>query len=99
MIWEIATIEVVTGHETFFEQAVEQAAQHFRSAPGCRDMRLWRSIENPCVYHLYVAWDSVEAHVVDFRSSDGYQKWRTLAAPHFAGTPRVEHFQSVGAFE
>jgi quinol monooxygenase YgiN len=52
-------------------------------------------VENPERYHLVVGWESVEAHMVDFRESEGFQAWRALAGPFFVGTPSVEHFALI----
>ena len=94
-IWEIAQIEVIAGHEAAFEAAVAHAAPHFKSARGCRSFALDRSVERPQHYRLVVGWDSVEDHMVHFRASDGFQMWRALVGPHFAGTPHVEHVERV----
>lgn len=37
-------------------------------------------------YHLRVGWESVEAHMVGFRESDGLQAWRALASPFFTAS-------------
>jgi hypothetical protein len=42
-----------------------------------------------------VQWDSVEAHMVDFRSAPDFQEWRRVAGPFFAATPTVEHVYEV----
>jgi quinol monooxygenase YgiN len=95
MIHEVAQIEVIAGHEAAFEAAVAKAAPHFRAARGCRSFALDRSIERPQHYRLIVGWDSVEDHMVQFRASEGFQAWRALVGPHFAGTPQVEHVERV----
>lgn len=95
MIYEIAQIEVIPGSEEAFEQAVKEAAPVFQAAKGCRSLRIDRSIEHPSRYRLVVGWDSVEDHMVTFRESDNFQRWRTLAGPHFASPPQVEHVETV----
>ncbi len=95
MIHEIAMIEVIRGSESAFELAVAEAATLFKSAKGCRSLRLERSIEAPTHYRLVVGWESVEDHEIDFRNSDAFQRWRALAAPHFAAPPIVEHVDCV----
>jgi quinol monooxygenase YgiN len=93
MIHEIAEIEVIAGHEAAFEAAVAEAAPHFKSARGCRSFALDRSIEKPQHYRLVVGWDSVEDHMVHFRESTAFETWRSLAGPHFACLPQVEHVE------
>jgi quinol monooxygenase YgiN len=94
-VLEIAEIDINPGSESQFEQAVAQAAAHFRASHGCRSLTLLRSAEHPSRYRLVVGWDSIEAHTEIFRNSDGFQKWRALAGPHFAAPPRVEHVHTA----
>ena len=88
-------MEVVVGAEEAFEAAVKEAAQYFQPAQGCRSLKLERSVEHPSRYRLVVGWDRVEDHMVTFRESDGFQRWRALASPHFASPPRIEHVRTV----
>ena len=91
MITEIATIIIDPAKAAAFEAAVGEAAPHFRAAEGCNGMTLDRCIEHPARYFLRVEWESVEHHMVTFRASEGFQKWRALAGPFFAELPMVEH--------
>jgi quinol monooxygenase YgiN len=91
MILEIAQIDVKPGMETDFEAGVKAAAPIFRRAKGCHGMELQRSTEKPQRYRLFVKWDSVEAHTVDFRGSPDFQEWRKLVGHCFAAPPEVEH--------
>ena len=46
---------------------------------------------------LLVEWDSVEAHLTNFRATDRFSRWRALIGPCFAGPPQVEHYTDVPA--
>lgn len=91
MITEIAHITIDPASAAEFEAAVARAVPAFRSAAGCRGMMLEREIEDPCRYRLVVTWDDVDAHLVGFRSSPGFQLWRDAAGPFFAAPPVVVH--------
>jgi len=91
MILEIAQIDVSPGSESQFEAAVQQAVPLFRRAKGCRAMTLARSAEKPSRYRLFLQWETLENHVVDFRESADFQEWRSLVGPYFAAPPEVEH--------
>ncbi|KAB2883753.1 MAG: antibiotic biosynthesis monooxygenase [Pseudorhodoplanes sp.] len=91
MILEIAQIEVKPGMERDFEAGVAAAAPLFRRAKGCRGMELQRSIEKPQRYRLFVRWDTLENHTVDFRGSADFAEWRKLVGHCFAAPPEVEH--------
>jgi quinol monooxygenase YgiN len=95
MITEIARIEVRAGMEAEFEAGVQKAAPIFQRAKGCRGMELRRSIEQPGRYRLFVGWETVENHTVDFRGSPDFQEWRKLVGHCFASPPQVEHVREV----
>jgi heme-degrading monooxygenase HmoA len=96
MILEIAQIDVKPGMEAAFEAGVAQAAPIFARAKGCKGMELQRSIEMPSRYRLFVRWETVENHTVDFRGSPDFQEWRKLVGHCFAAPPVVEHTARVG---
>jgi len=99
MILEIALIEVNPGTEAEFEAGVTKAVAIFRRAKGCKGMELQRSIEHPSRYRLFVKWETVENHTVDFRNSTDFQEWRKLVGHCFAQAPQVEHVrQAVSGF-
>jgi quinol monooxygenase YgiN len=95
MIWEIAQIDVKPGMEAEFEAGVNKAAPIFRRAKGCNGIELQRSIEHPNRYRLFVKWETVENHTVDFRGSDDFQAWRQLVGHCFERPPEVEHTRQV----
>jgi len=95
MVTEIAQIEVKPGMEAEFEAGVAKAAPVFKRAKGCKAMRLERSIEMPQRYRLFVAWETLENHTVDFRGSPDFQEWRSLVGHCFAAPPSVEHTQEA----
>jgi heme-degrading monooxygenase HmoA len=91
MILEIAAITVKPGLEKDFEAGVAKAVPAFESAKGCHGMELVRSHETPGRYILFVRWESVEAHTVDFRGSSNFQQWRAFVSDFFETPPQVEH--------
>ena len=95
MILEIAQIDVKPGMEADFEAGVQAAAPLFKRAKGCAGMTLQRSHENPARYRLFVQWQTLENHTVDFRNSADFQEWRKLVGHCFATAPHVEHVSEV----
>lgn len=95
MIYEAATLAITPGSEAAFEEAVAQAVPLFQQAPGALSFRLERSVEDPLEYTLLVGWASVEHHMVGFRSSDAFARWRELVGPYFAKAPVVKHLHTV----
>jgi heme-degrading monooxygenase HmoA len=97
MILEIAQIAIKSGMESEFEAGVAKASAIFRRAKGCKGMTLQRSIETPGRYRLFVKWETLENHTVDFRGSADFQEWRKLVGHCFAAAPEVEHVREVVA--
>ena len=91
MMLEIAQIDVNKGMEEQFEAKVAEAMPLFQRARGCRSMELHRSSELPNRYRLFVEWETLENHTVDFRQSDDFKEWRRLVGHCFESPPVVEH--------
>jgi heme-degrading monooxygenase HmoA len=95
MFLEIAQIDVKPGMEQEFEASVTKAVPIFRRAKGCRSVELVRSVEKPERYRLFVRWQTLENHTVDFRGSADFQEWRKLVGHCFAAPPEVEHVRDA----
>ena len=81
MVLEIAQIDVKPGLEAEFEAGVKKAAPLFKRAKGCKSLSLQRSVEKPGRYRLFIGWDTVENHTVDFRGSADFQEWPQARGP------------------
>ena len=95
MILEIAQIDVKPGTEAEFEAGVKNATPIFKRAKGCKSLALQRSIEKPSRFRLFIQWETVENHTVDFRGSADFQEWRKLVGHCFASPTEVEHVKEV----
>lgn len=95
MIKELAEIDIKPGHEEAFEEAVQHAMPLFLRSKGCRAFRLHRSIEQPSRYRMFVEWDTLDDHMIEFRNSDAFVQWRKLVGAFFLSPPRVEHLDVV----
>ena len=95
MILEIAQLDIKPGMEAEFESCVTKALPLFKRAKGCIGMSLQRSHEKSQRYRLFVQWETLENHTVDFRGSADFQEWRKLVGHCFAGLAEVEHVSEV----
>jgi quinol monooxygenase YgiN len=95
MILEIAQIDVKSGMEADFEAGVAKAVPIFQRAKGCNSFEVQQSIELPSRYRLFIRWETLENHTVDFRGSADYQEWRKLVGHCFASPPEVEHVRET----
>jgi heme-degrading monooxygenase HmoA len=97
MVLEVALIDVQDGREDGFAAAYAQAYPILATTPGCRSVRMTRGVETPTRFVLMVEWDSVDAHLDNFRATERFTRWRALIGPYFDGAPRVEHFTDMPA--
>ena len=93
MVLEIAQIDVKPGMAAQFEAGVANAVPVFRRAKGCKGLELQRCVEKPGRYRLFVRWETLENHTVDFRGSADFLEWRKLVGDFFASPPEVEHWK------
>jgi len=96
MILEIAAIQITPGAEGRFEAAVRDAVPLFRAARGCLAMEIVRCLETSASYRLIVRWQTLENHIIDFRNSPDFLKWRALITPFLAAPLQVENNESIG---
>lgn len=95
MIFEVATIKILPGHEEAFEQAVLEAYPLFQQAAGALSMTLNRVLEAAETYELRVGWATVEHHTGTFRNSEAFGRWRALIGEHLECAPAVVHTEHV----
>ena len=93
MILEVAEIYINDEVRPAFERAIRQSLEMYVSVTeGFIDAELQCSIEEPTRYLLLVHWETIEAHLVNFRESERFPKHRALIGPYFAHPPKVQHF-------
>ncbi len=95
MIYEVATIKIKESLTKSFEAGVKAGIPLFNRAAGCHSFRLERSIEEPLHYRIIIGWSTVDDHVVGFRTSADFGRWRELVADCFDGAPSVEHTRVI----
>lgn len=98
MITEVVQVDIKPGQEKDFETAVEMAKPIFARSKGWKSLEIKRSIEKPSRYRLFLKWETLEDHTVDFREGPNFAEWRALVGPHFAAPPDVEHMTDVANF-
>ncbi len=95
MVLEVGLITVLAGQEDAFAAAYAKARETLATTPGCRSVRMTRGVESASKFVLLVEWDSVDAHLDNFRATERFQTWRGLIGPYFDGAPLVEHYTDV----
>ena len=97
MVLEVALIDVIPGQEEAFVAAYRTGHPILAGTPGCRSVRMTRGVESASRFVLLVEWDSVAAHLENFRGTDRFMRWRGLIGQYFAKPPLVEHYTDVPA--
>ncbi len=95
MVLEHAVIAVRPGTGEEFETAMERARPIIGACRGFVSLELRRCVEQRDRYLLLVQWERLEDHMVGFRESEAFTRWREVIGPYFDGPPSVDHYESV----
>jgi heme-degrading monooxygenase HmoA len=95
MILEIATLYVNASRQKKFEEDFSIARQYISSTKGFLSLALQKSIEQNNKYILLVEWEKIEDHLIGFRQSAIYTKWKELLHHYYDPFPVVEHYETV----
>ncbi|MEU4622874.1 antibiotic biosynthesis monooxygenase family protein [Actinoplanes sp. NPDC023801] len=97
MVLEVTMIVVLPGREDDFVDAYQLARPLVAGSPGCRSVRLQRSLGSATRFVLLTEWDSPEAHEHNFRRTDRFAQWRALIGGALAQPPLAEYFTDIRA--
>jgi heme-degrading monooxygenase HmoA len=95
MVLEHALLSIRPGESDQFEVALAEARAVIAESPGFASLTSLRGIETPDSYLLLIEWETLDDHVLGFRESDRFVRWRELIGPYFAAPPAVGHFVEV----
>jgi heme-degrading monooxygenase HmoA len=96
MILELADFRIDPAQSAAFEEAIERGLNTIvRHSKGFKGYKVNRSQETPGRYILMAYWDTLEDHMVGFRESEAFPRWRAIVGPFFVQPPVVEHFDLV----
>ena len=92
MIVESAILPIKQGEEMAFEAALRAALPLIEASKGFRKIEIRPCVEQKGRYLLLVWWDTVEDHIIGFRGSERYQKWREALHRFYDGPLTVLHY-------
>ena len=92
MVLEAAILNVISGEEAAFEEALRTARPLIAATPGFVGIEVRRCMETANRYLLLVRWETLEAHTVGFRGSDRFPRWRELLHHFYDPAPVVQHY-------
>jgi heme-degrading monooxygenase HmoA len=94
MILEIGLIKVKSADHLHFEEAVQRAVDEaLTGAAGFVNFQLYKGVEEENTYAIHINWESIEDHMVTFRESPNFVKWREIISQYFSTAPIVNHWQ------
>jgi heme-degrading monooxygenase HmoA len=92
VVLEHALLHVRPGEHSFFEAAMAEARPLIEASPGFLGLEVRPAIDEPDLYLLLVRWETIAHHRDGFRTSDRYQKWRSLLHKFYEPMPDVRYF-------
>jgi len=92
MIIEMGVLNVLSGQESAFEEALRTAEPLISATPGFISIKVHRCIETPNRYLLLVTWKTLDDHLIGFRKSDRFPEWRRLLHHFYDPPPVIEHY-------
>ena len=95
MILEVAVMKIKPELISKFEAVFPKAAAISRSTPGCLSLEMQRCVETKGKYFYMIRWESMEAHMVNFRQSPRRDEFRNLLSEFFAEPTVAEHFEAI----
>ncbi len=97
MILEVAIMKVKPELIKEFEADFPKAAAISATTPGYISHELQRCIETKGKYFCMIRWESIEAHLVNFRESPRREAFRNIIGKYWAEPNFTEHFELVTA--
>jgi heme-degrading monooxygenase HmoA len=95
MILEVAIMKIKPDRIAEFESVFPKAAAVSASTPGYISHELQRCVETPGKYFYMIRWETMDAHLVNFRQSPRREQFRNLLADFWAEPNFTEHFEPV----
>jgi heme-degrading monooxygenase HmoA len=95
MVLEHAVINIRPGSNPEFEAALREARAVVAESDGFVSLNLHRGIESPDQYVLLIKWNTLEDHIIGFRRSERFTRWRALIGSFFESPPEVIHLAAV----
>lgn len=99
MVVEIALLKAKAGAADQLRDGVRAARPVIARAPGYLTSVFYQGIENPESFILRVEWETLEAHMRDFRHSPLLVEWRSHFYHLLDGTPTVTHYEAIAGPE
>jgi heme-degrading monooxygenase HmoA len=95
MVVEIALLKAKPGAAELLREGLRAARPVIARAAGYRGSVFYQGIEEPESFILRVEWETVEAHMRDFREGPLLAEWRSHFYHLLDETPKVTHYEPI----
>ena len=95
MIIEIALLKAKPGAAEQLRDGLHAARPVIARAAGYSGSTFYQGIEERESFILRVEWETLEAHMRDFRESPLLDEWRSHFYHLLDGTPKVTHYELI----
>jgi heme-degrading monooxygenase HmoA len=95
MVVEIALVRAKVGAAFQLRDGLRAARPVIARAGGYRGSVFYQGLESPESFILRVEWDTLDAHMRDFRQGPLLAEWRSHFYHLLDGTPTVTHYEPV----
>jgi heme-degrading monooxygenase HmoA len=93
MVVEIAILKAKAGALEQLRAGLRAARPVIARAAGYRGSVFYQGLEEPDSFILHVEWDTLEAHMRDFREGPLLAEWRSHFYHLLDRAPHVTHYQ------
>jgi quinol monooxygenase YgiN len=95
MVLEIALFTATPGKGAELRAGFLAALPIIRAAQGCRSATLRQQVEDPEQFALLIEWETLDDHIVTFRSGPRFPEYRSHITGLFVDPPVVNHYEVV----
>jgi quinol monooxygenase YgiN len=96
VVIEVAELVIQPGRQEEFEAALELGLRTVVAhSAGVRGYTVMHCVEDPERYVMQITWDSVKAHMVDYREGPLSPQFRALCRPFFARPATAQHYEVI----
>jgi heme-degrading monooxygenase HmoA len=93
MVVEIALLKAKLGAADALRDGLRAARPVIARAAGYRGSVFYQGVESPESFILRIEWETLEAHMRDFRQGPLLAEWRSHFYHLLDGAPTVTHYE------